>query len=152
MSKSSLKITYLQKKMYKKLTLIYLVNTQIFSMRKKLTLNVRFDCHSNINLRIPNQCLCLSQLQWFLSHSQFCDYSIIKSQKKYLSLMLPPGDRNWQLINPNYTFLSKSSLKIAYLQKEMFSCQCYRYEMRTTEYKRILYFNHDAICGRGVFI
>jgi hypothetical protein len=102
--------------MYKKFTLISLANTQVFYMRKILTLHVWFDHQSNLS----NQCLFLSYLWWFLSYSQFCDYYRIKSRKTYPSLMLPPGDRNWQLINPNYTFLSKSSLKITYLQKEMY--------------------------------
>ncbi len=32
---------------------------------------------------------------------QFCDFSLNKSNKTYLGLMLPPVTRNWQLISPH---------------------------------------------------
>jgi len=32
----------------------------------------------------------------------FCDFSLNKSHETYLEPMLPPGDRNWQLIYPNW--------------------------------------------------
>ncbi len=41
-------------------------------------------------------------LKWLLNYWQFCDLLLHKSHKAYLGLMLPPGDRNWQLIDPKY--------------------------------------------------
>jgi len=38
-----------------------------------------------------------------LNYSQFCDFLLIKRCKTYLGPILPPFDRNWQLIYPIVT-------------------------------------------------
>jgi hypothetical protein len=47
---------------------------------------------------------------------QFCDFSLTKSFKTYLGPMLPPDDRHWQLIYPNFLhglyYISKALMKI----------------------------------------
>jgi hypothetical protein len=47
-------------------------------------------------------CLFFVWLQWLLSYQQFCDFSLNLSNKTYPGLMLPPDNRNWQLIDPNF--------------------------------------------------
>jgi hypothetical protein len=51
------------------------------------------------------------QGQWLPSYSQFCHFSLNKSFKTYLGLTLPPGIRNWQLISPHSSQLSRTVVK-----------------------------------------
>ncbi len=59
------------------------------------------------NARIPYLCLFFIRLKWLLSYKQFGDILLNKSCKRYPEPMLPPGGRNWQLINLHYNKISK---------------------------------------------